>query len=56
MIHKSANYRVFKLGTRIALRRKAMEEREQQLGTTDLGLLVFVLVAGWLLLFYSGIF
>ncbi len=33
-----------------------MENRQRQLGTTDLGLLVFVIVAGWLLLFQSGIF
>lgn len=34
----------------------AMEDRERQFTTNDLGLLVFVLVAGWLLLFQSGIF
>jgi len=33
-----------------------MQNQEQQLGTTDLGLLVFVIVAGWLLLFQSGLF
>lgn len=33
-----------------------MENREEQFGTTDIGLLVFVLVAGWLLLFQSGLF
>jgi len=33
-----------------------MQNREQQYGTTDLGLLVFVIVAGWLLLFQSGLF
>jgi hypothetical protein len=33
-----------------------MERREQQIGTTDLGLLVFVIIAGWLLLFQSGLF
>jgi hypothetical protein len=33
-----------------------MEDRTQQINTSDLGLLVFVLVAGWLLLFQSGIF
>ena len=33
-----------------------MENREQQLGTTDIGLLIFVIVAGWLLIFQSGIF
>lgn len=33
-----------------------MEEREQQFGTTDIGLLVFVVVAGWLLIFQSGLF
>lgn len=32
-----------------------MEDREQ-IGTTDLGLFVFVVVAGWLLLFQSGLF
>jgi hypothetical protein len=35
---------------------QVMENRQQQIGTTDLGLLVFVIVAGWLLLFQSGIF
>lgn len=33
-----------------------MNTQEKQLGTTDIGLLVFVIVAGWLLLFQSGIF
>jgi len=33
-----------------------MPNREKQLGTTDLGLIVFVIVAGWLLLFQSGLF
>jgi hypothetical protein len=35
---------------------KVMENRETQFTTNDLGLLVFVLVAGWLLLFQSGLF
>ncbi len=33
-----------------------MRERENQFEANDLGLIVFVLVAGWLLLFYSGLF
>ncbi len=33
-----------------------MEQREQQIGTTDLGLMVFVAVSAWVLIFYSGIF
>jgi hypothetical protein len=34
-----------------------MEDREQkQIETADLGLLVFGIVAGWLLVFYSGLF
>jgi len=33
-----------------------MHDRTQQFNTSDLGLFVFVLVAGWLLLFQSGIF
>jgi hypothetical protein len=33
-----------------------MQNQENQLGANDLGLLVFVLVAGWLLLFQSGLF
>jgi hypothetical protein len=33
-----------------------MENRETQFTTNDIGLLVFVLVAGWLLLFQSGLF
>jgi len=36
--------------------RKAMEDRESQFTTNDLGLLLFVVVAGWLLLFQSGLF
>jgi len=35
---------------------KMMENRETQFTTNDLGLLVFVIVAGWLLLFQSGLF
>ena len=33
-----------------------MEARENQIQTSDLGLLIFVIVAGWLLLFQSGLF
>lgn len=33
-----------------------MERSRKQLGTSDLGLLIFVIVAGWLLLFQSGLF
>lgn len=33
-----------------------MKSREQEIGTNDLGLLIFVIIAGWLLLFQSGIF
>lgn len=33
-----------------------MENREQPLGTNDIGLTKFVIVAGWLLLFQSGLF
>jgi hypothetical protein len=33
-----------------------MEDRERQFTTNDLGLLLFVVVAGWLLLFQSGLF
>lgn len=33
-----------------------METHEQQLNTSDLGLIVFVVVAGWLLLFQSNLF
>lgn len=33
-----------------------MENRERQITKNDLGLLAFVLVAGWLLLFQSGLF
>lgn len=33
-----------------------MEKRETQIGTNDLGLLVFVVVAAWLLIFQSGLF
>jgi hypothetical protein len=37
-------------------RRIEMERREDQLETRDLGLLLFIVVAGWLLLFQSGLF
>jgi len=33
-----------------------MEGRERQFEANDLGLLVFTVVAGWLLLFQSGLF
>jgi hypothetical protein len=33
-----------------------MEKEGQQFDTNDLGLIVFALVAGWLLLFQSGLF
>jgi hypothetical protein len=32
-----------------------MEDREQ-IGTNDLGLVLFIVVAGWLLIFHSGLF
>jgi hypothetical protein len=34
---------------------EAMEDRERQFTTNDLGLVLFILVAGWLLLFQSGL-
>lgn len=37
-------------------RKKIMRDREYKLETTDLGLLIFVVVAGWLLVFQSGLF
>ncbi len=33
-----------------------MQAQENQIQTSDLGLLIFVIVAGWLLLFQSGLF
>jgi hypothetical protein len=33
-----------------------MEKKESTFNTNDLGLIVFVLVAGWLLVFQSGLF
>lgn len=33
-----------------------MRNQENQFETRDLGLLVFIVVAGWLLLFYSNLF
>jgi hypothetical protein len=33
-----------------------MRTQENQFETSDLGLLAFVVVAGWLLLFQSGLF
>ena len=32
-----------------------MENRENQISVNDLGLLAFIIVAGWLLLFQSGV-
>jgi hypothetical protein len=37
-------------------RRKKMRNQENQLQANDIGLLLFVLVAGWMLLFQSGLF
>jgi hypothetical protein len=37
-------------------RRKKMRNQENQIEANDMGLLLFVLVAGWLLLFQSGLF
>lgn len=31
-----------------------MKDRKEQFDTTDAGLIVFVMVGGWFLLFYSG--
>ena len=39
-----------------AVRERKMEKRETQFGTNDLGLLIFVVVAAWLLIFQSGLF
>ncbi len=33
-----------------------MNDRDQQLGTADIGLLIFVLVVGWLILSQSNLF
>jgi hypothetical protein len=33
-----------------------MDNREEQFGTNDIGLVLFVIVSGWLLVSYSGIF
>jgi len=35
---------------------KAMERQERQFELNDLGLVVFAIVAGWFLLFQSGLF
>lgn len=35
---------------------KVMERRERQFEMNDLGLLIFAIVAGWLLVFQSGLF
>jgi hypothetical protein len=35
---------------------KMMERRERQFETNDLGLMIFAIVAGWLLLFQSVLF
>jgi hypothetical protein len=32
-----------------------MRNSEEQIGTTDLGLMIFVIVGGWALLFLSGL-
>lgn len=33
-----------------------MNKRENYFESRDVGLIIFVVVAGWLLLFYSGLF
>ena len=33
----------------------AMRRSEEQLATTDIGLVIFVIVGGWALLFLSGL-
>lgn len=33
-----------------------MRDQDYRIETTDLGLMVFVIVAGWFLLFQSGLF
>jgi len=35
---------------------EVMERREGHIGTNDIGLIIFVIVAGWMLLFQSGLF
>lgn len=35
---------------------KVMERRERQFEINDLGLIIFAIVAGWLLVFQSGLF
>jgi len=32
-----------------------MSDPEQQFGTSDIGVLIFIIVAGWFLLFQSGL-
>ncbi len=41
---------------RMLHKEKAMRDHEEQFGTTDIGLMIFVVVAGWVLIFYSGVF
>lgn len=48
--------RVYKRKEIFIKRRFKMQAQENQIQTSDLGLLIFVIVAGWLLLFQSGLF
>lgn len=32
-----------------------MRKSEEQIGTSDIGLMIFVIVGGWVLLFLSGL-
>lgn len=36
--------------------KKVMEKREQQFEINDIGLVIFAIIAGWLLIFQSGLF
>ena len=56
LIQNERILRVLLFGTPIAIGKAAMHEREARFETNDLGLLVFVTVAVWVMVIYSGWF
>lgn len=48
--------RLYRRARKFYRRRMKMRNQENQLQVNDMGLLLFALVTGWLLLFQSGLF
>ena len=55
MMRIRASLRVLVFGTLLAAKEIMMEDREQKIGTNDMGLIVFVVVSIWLI-FQSSLF